>query len=128
VEHELGEIVLWLDGVVDSLSGCADPVRGVGRGRRGYKYNMEPLLQMLFLSRTLRDASNMRAVIIRSIDSVLPKALAEQVKTNIVNSPLPSAPTISRMRLRGDLAFQLHMTELNEEFLSDFHYHGAPHT
>ena len=81
-------------------------------------YQSSFLIQCLLLSSHLRDASDLKEVVVRAVRLVLPRAFAETVLQGIEGQgagqvKLPSASRLSRARFAVDVAYMLYCREQN---------------
>lgn len=111
-EHEaqrakLESTVEWLDSMVHVLSeGVGQHLHEKARGRASWRYTTKALLQALFLSSKLRDASSLKSVILSAMQLVLPD-LTGAVQEELAAAPLPNKSTLSRARLICDVGYML---------------------
>ena len=86
------------------------------RGRASFRnlpYQARFVIQCMLLSYYLRDAGNLRKVLQRAVQTIMPASLAEAVLKPLEDAQVPSASKMSKARLTVDVAYMLFQRQRN---------------
>ena len=91
------------------------------------KYDLEYLLQSLLLTKMLRDQKSLPKVLVRSVALLLGHEAATALQKSLESKTLqvPSAPTLSRARLKADVLMMLAYQRLRKERGASFVFISA---
>ena len=86
-------------------------------------YQAQFLIKCLMLCHHMRDAGELRIVLRRAVEAIVPKCFAAAVLEPLAEAKIPSQSTMARARLTADVAYMLCMRALNESLVGQVaHY------